>query len=86
MQLLIGLNKPYSIMHGSILMMSSIPDTRRVHGLILQQEWQMDVANRQIGSHVMQTGFYTKSNTRSDNSVATKPPDVGYGDGKHNSL
>jgi len=45
MQLLMGLNEPYSTMRGSILMMSPIPDTRRVHGLILQHERQMDVAN-----------------------------------------
>jgi len=35
MQLLIGLNEPYSTMRGSIMMMPPIPDTHRVHGLIL---------------------------------------------------
>ncbi|KAI5342447.1 hypothetical protein L3X38_010322 [Prunus dulcis] len=63
--------------------MSSIPDTRRVHGLILQHERQMDVANRQIGSHAMQTSGYTttKVGTSFGNSTGAKPP--GAGDGKH---
>ena len=86
MQLVIGLNEPYSTMRGLILMMSPIPDTRRIHGLIFQHERHMDVANWQIRSHVMQTGCYTTSNTRSGNLVATKPLGVGYGDGKHNSF
>ncbi|CAL8155612.1 unnamed protein product [Prunus armeniaca] len=83
MQFLMGLNEPYSTVHGSLLMMSPIPDTRCVHGLILQHERQMDVANCQIGSHAMQTGRYTttKGNTSSGNLAVAKPP--GAGDGKH---
>lgn len=46
MQFLMGLNEPYSTVSGSILMMNPLPDTRKVHGLILQHERQMDVATR----------------------------------------
>ncbi|CAL9005330.1 unnamed protein product [Prunus brigantina] len=46
MQFLMGLNDSYSTVRGSILMMNPIPDTRRVHGLILQHERQMEVASR----------------------------------------
>ena len=37
-------------------MMNPLPDTRRVHGLILQHERQMDVASRRdigMNSHAM---------------------------------
>ncbi|KAB5534429.1 hypothetical protein DKX38_017515 [Salix brachista] len=54
MQFLMGLNDSYSIVCGSILMMNPIPDTRRVHGLILQHERQMEVASRPSYSHAMQ--------------------------------
>jgi hypothetical protein len=80
MQLLVSLNEPYSIVCGLILIMSSILDTCRIHGLILQHEQQMDVANQQIGSHVMQTNHYIKGSTRSSNLVATKPFSASYGD------
>ncbi|KAL9365020.1 hypothetical protein Peur_042893 [Populus x canadensis] len=73
MQLLMGLNEPYSTMHDSILMMSPIPDTRRVHGLTLQHERQMDVANRQITSHAMQISRSIRGGTRPDNSMGTRP-------------
>uniref|UniRef100_A0A6N2MH16 Integrase catalytic domain-containing protein n=1 Tax=Salix viminalis TaxID=40686 RepID=A0A6N2MH16_SALVM len=55
MQFLMGLNDTYSTIRGSILMMNPIPDTRRVHGLILQHERQMEVASRPSYSHAMQT-------------------------------
>lgn len=45
MQFLIGLIDSYSTVRGSILMMNPIPDTWRVHGLILQHERQMEVAS-----------------------------------------
>ncbi|CAN6681317.1 unnamed protein product [Malus baccata var. baccata] len=57
MQFLMGLNDSYSVVRGSILMMSPLPDTHRVHGLILQHERQMDVASRRelgTSSHAMQ--------------------------------
>ncbi|KAB5540678.1 hypothetical protein DKX38_013652 [Salix brachista] len=57
MQFLMGLNEPYSQIHGSILMMNPMPDTRKAHGLILQQERQMEVAARNStvpASHAMQ--------------------------------
>jgi hypothetical protein len=57
MQFLMGLNEPYSQVRGSILMMNPLPDTRRAHGLILQQERQMEVATRNCvvpASHAMQ--------------------------------
>ena len=83
MQLLMGLNEPYSTMHDSILMMSPILDTRHVHGLILKHERQMDVANRQITSHAMQISRYIKGGTRSGNSMGMRSPGASYGDGKH---
>ncbi|KAB5564916.1 hypothetical protein DKX38_004970 [Salix brachista] len=57
MQFLMGLNEPYSQIRGSILMMNPMPDTRKAHGLILQQERQMEVAARNStmsASHAMQ--------------------------------
>ena len=53
MQFLMGLNDSYSTIRGSILMMNPIPDTRRVHVLILQHERQMEVASRPSYSHAM---------------------------------
>ncbi|XP_020415631.1 uncharacterized protein LOC109948111 [Prunus persica] len=86
MQFLMGLNEPYSTVRGSILMMSPIPDTRRVHGLILQHERQLDVANRQTGSHAMQIirSANTKGGTNPGNSAAAAKPS-GAGDGKYSS-
>ncbi|CAL9006318.1 unnamed protein product [Prunus brigantina] len=58
MQFLMGLNDSYSTVRGSILMMNPLPDTRRVHGLILQHERQMEMASRRENpsySHAMQT-------------------------------
>ena len=58
MQFLMELNEQYSQVRGSILMMSPPPDTQKVHGLVLQQERQMEVAIRQeivSASHAMQT-------------------------------
>ncbi|RHN48529.1 putative transcription factor interactor and regulator CCHC(Zn) family [Medicago truncatula] len=57
MQFLMGLNESYSQVRGSILMMNPLPDTRKVHGLILQQERQMEVVIRRETppiSHAMQ--------------------------------
>nr|DAD30130.1 TPA_asm: hypothetical protein HUJ06_031598 [Nelumbo nucifera] len=57
MQFLMGLNATFSQVRGSILMMNPLPDTRKVHGLILQQERQMEVATRREispASHAMQ--------------------------------
>ncbi|CAL9007106.1 unnamed protein product [Prunus brigantina] len=72
MQFLMGLNEPYSTVRGSILMMSPISDTRRVHGLILQHERQLDVANRQTGSHAMKIirPANTKGGSNPGNSAA----------------
>lgn len=56
MQFLMGLNESYSIIQGSILIKSPLPDTRRVHGLVLQHERQVDVVNRrEPTAHAMQT-------------------------------
>ncbi|CAL2260003.1 unnamed protein product [Prunus armeniaca] len=57
MQFLMGLNDSYSTVRGSIRMMNPLPDTRKVHGLILQHERQMEVTNRNdntLTSHAMQ--------------------------------
>jgi len=66
-------------------MMSPIPNTRRAHGLIIQHERQMDVANWQIGSHAMQVGCYIRGGTRPRNQMATKSPGAGHGEGKHDT-
>lgn len=66
MQFLMGLNEPYSQIRGSILMMNPLPDTRRTHGLILQQERQMEVAacNSIVpASHAMQVARREGSQT-----------------------
>nr|XP_011467540.1 PREDICTED: uncharacterized protein LOC101306260 [Fragaria vesca subsp. vesca] len=57
MQFFMGLNESYSTIRGSILMMSPLPNTRKVHGLILQHERQMEAAARRDipqTSHAMQ--------------------------------
>ncbi|KAL5743738.1 hypothetical protein ACOSQ2_026854 [Xanthoceras sorbifolium] len=46
MQFLMGLNESYATVQGSILMISPLPDTRKVHALVLQQERQIEVAAR----------------------------------------
>ncbi|XP_073302959.1 uncharacterized protein [Primulina huaijiensis] len=47
MQFLMGLNDSFSTIRGSILLMNPLPDTRKVHALILQHEKQNEiVANR----------------------------------------
>ncbi|CAL2256844.1 unnamed protein product [Prunus armeniaca] len=81
-----GMNEPYSTVRGSILMMSLIPDTRRVHGLILQHKRQLDVANRQTESHAMQIirSTNTKGGTNPGNSAAATKSS-GAGDEKHSS-
>ncbi|CAL9000181.1 unnamed protein product [Prunus brigantina] len=57
MQFLMGLNDTYSTVRGSILMMNPLPDTRKVHGLVLQHERQVEVTSRNdslITPHAMQ--------------------------------
>ncbi|CAL2263146.1 unnamed protein product [Prunus armeniaca] len=59
MQFLMGLSDTYSTVRGSILMMNPLPDTRKVHGLVLQHERQLEVTSRHdnlVTPHVMQTG------------------------------
>ncbi|XP_075515853.1 uncharacterized protein LOC142550661 [Primulina tabacum] len=47
MQFLMGLNDSFSTVRGSILLMNPLPDTRKVHALILQHERQNEnAANR----------------------------------------
>ncbi|XP_042380494.1 uncharacterized protein LOC121972952 [Zingiber officinale] len=53
-QFLMSLNDFFSITRGSILLMNHLPDTRKVHALILQHERQSDVAaNRNNSGHVV---------------------------------
>ncbi|KAI5347152.1 hypothetical protein L3X38_015031 [Prunus dulcis] len=57
MQFLMGLNDTYSTVQGSILMMNPLSDTRKVHGLVLQHESQVEVTSRNdslITPHAMQ--------------------------------
>ncbi|XP_016650537.1 PREDICTED: uncharacterized protein LOC103336587 [Prunus mume] len=59
MQFLMGLSNTYSTVRGSILMMNPLPDTRKVHGLVLQHERQLEVTSKHdnlVTPHVMQTG------------------------------
>ena len=44
MQFLMGLNDSFAAVRRSILMMNPLPDTRKNHALVLQQERQADVA------------------------------------------
>ncbi|KAG6512625.1 hypothetical protein ZIOFF_030750 [Zingiber officinale] len=54
MQFLMSLNDSFSIIRGSILLMNHLPDTRKVHALILQHERQSDMAvNRNNSGHVV---------------------------------
>ncbi|KAH7577028.1 hypothetical protein JRO89_XS01G0195000 [Xanthoceras sorbifolium] len=43
MQFLMGLNESFATLRGSILIMSPLLDSRKVHALVLQQERQTDV-------------------------------------------
>ncbi|XP_070668374.1 uncharacterized protein [Malus domestica] len=86
MQLLMGLNDSYSTVRGSILMMSPLPDTRRVHGLVLQHERQLDVANSrepQSGVHAMQASRSTmaKGSSSTGGSTSRKLLKCSYCDG-----
>ncbi|XP_022870437.1 uncharacterized protein LOC111389724 [Olea europaea var. sylvestris] len=45
MQFLMGLNETYAAVRGSILMMSSLLDTRKAFSITLQHERQLDVAS-----------------------------------------
>lgn len=55
MQFLMGLNESYAAVHGQILLMQPLPDTRKTYSLILQQEKQVEVSlNRNnINLHAM---------------------------------
>nr|DAD46832.1 TPA_asm: hypothetical protein HUJ06_016769 [Nelumbo nucifera] len=44
MQFLVGLNESYATVRGSILMISPLPDTHKVHALVLQHERQTEAA------------------------------------------
>ncbi|KAB2603842.1 hypothetical protein D8674_040044 [Pyrus ussuriensis x Pyrus communis] len=86
MQFLMGLNESYSIIRGSILMMSPLPDTRRVHGLVLQHERQLDVVNRREPiAHAMQTSHSTapKRGYGANNPNSRKIFKCSYCDGGH---
>ncbi|XP_020424441.1 uncharacterized protein LOC109950304 [Prunus persica] len=87
MQFLMGLNDSYSTIRGSILMMSPLPDTRRVHCLILQHERWMDVASRRdlgTNSHAMQvqrTLVLPSFNKQPSNTSSRKSLKCTYYDG-----
>lgn len=87
MQFLMGLNDSYATVRGSILMMSPQPDTRRVHGLILQHERQMDVASRRdMGTNsramqVQRTDASSSSHSKTSNTFSRKSLKCTYCDG-----
>ncbi|KAB5525052.1 hypothetical protein DKX38_022801 [Salix brachista] len=86
MQFLMGLNETYSTIRGSILMMNSLPDTRRVHGLVLQHERQMNVtSHREPVAHAMQTHRPTipKGGPASRNFNPRRTPKCSHCDGSH---
>ncbi|CAL2277125.1 unnamed protein product [Prunus armeniaca] len=59
MQFLMGLSDTYSTVRGSILMMNPLPDTCKVHGLVLQHERQLEVTSMHdnlVTPYAMQTG------------------------------
>ncbi|KAI4346192.1 hypothetical protein L6164_013264 [Bauhinia variegata] len=65
MQFLMGLNELYSTIRGSILMMRPLPDTRKAHALLLQQERQADVATKHetnVSHHAMQSSHASQLN------------------------
>ena len=71
MQFLMGLNDSFATVRGSILMMSPLPDTRKAHALVLQQERQTEVATKREGvGHQAnyQTGGSKNSYNRSTSS------------------
>nr|XP_008373491.2 uncharacterized protein LOC103436820 [Malus domestica] len=86
MQFLMGLNESYSTIRGSILMISPLLDTQRVHGLVLQHECQIDVANRrEHAAHAMQTSRSTtpKGGSGVNSSNSSKTFKCSYCDGGH---
>ncbi|XP_070679241.1 uncharacterized protein [Malus domestica] len=87
MQFLMGLNDSYSTVRGSVMLMSPLPDTRRVHGLILQHERQIAVVNRRdmgTNSHAMQVQQASASqlnNNKHFNTSSRKSLKCTYCDG-----
>ncbi|CAN6688542.1 unnamed protein product [Malus baccata var. baccata] len=87
MQFLMGLNDSYSTVRGSVLLMSPLPDTRRVHGHILQHERQIVVVNRPdkgTNSHAMQVQQASTSqltNNKHFNASSRKSLKCTYCDG-----
>ncbi|KAI4338337.1 hypothetical protein L6164_016677 [Bauhinia variegata] len=76
MQFLMRLNESYSIIRGSILMMRPLPDTRKAHALLLQQERQVDVATKRetnVSHHAMQSSHAAQLN-RAPTMQENRPP------------
>ncbi|CAN6700222.1 unnamed protein product [Malus baccata var. baccata] len=83
MQFLMGLNDSYATIRGSILMMNPLPDMRKVHALILQQERKVEVASRRenlSNHHAMQTSLYTTTQGTTSSKKLLK---CSYCDGGH---
>ncbi|XP_048443894.1 uncharacterized protein LOC125478990 [Pyrus x bretschneideri] len=83
MQFLMGLNDSYATVRRLILMMSPLPDTRKVHALVLQQERQVEVASRRenlSNYHAMQT---SRSTTTQGTTSSKKLLKCSYCDGGH---
>lgn len=73
MQFLMGLKDSYSNISGSILMMNPLPDIKKVHGLILQHERQMEAATcceHPSISHAMQAA---RTSSTPKTSFSRKP-------------
>lgn len=92
MQFLMGLNDSYSTIRGSILMMSPLPDTRKTHALVLQQERQVDVAaKREINTvhHAMQSTQVAQVNrppTAFGNGFSKRQFKCSYCDGDNHNI
>ncbi|KAI5332620.1 hypothetical protein L3X38_022749 [Prunus dulcis] len=75
MQFLMGLNETYAAVRGQILMMQPLPDTRKVHALILQQERQVEVAARRDSNtshHAMKVAQPSRSPAAQGNLTPLK--------------
>ncbi|XP_021802698.1 uncharacterized protein LOC110746764, partial [Prunus avium] len=76
MQFLMGLNETYAAVRGQILMMQPLPDTHKIHALILQQERQIEVAARRdsnTGHHAMKVAQPSRSPAALGNLTLSRP-------------
>lgn len=75
-----GLNKSYSNVCGSILMMNPLPGRNKVYGLILQHDRQMEVATHQEHSSISHAMHTARSPAAPSSSPHRKPLHCTYCD------